>query len=185
MIEYQDLWLSIKKYFVISWFPGHKMAKIFCTWLSCNEQNFSINYKYNMSLLVIWGAMTLMWHHCNGASQELCLDSVFSVWVSTNFTQILKGYFTGTVAMIAPVPVKQPWTIWVSTSEEHRMFNQPQETYKLQWHIVSDQWSSYPNLAIFMMISSNGNIFQVTGLLWGESTSHQSIPLTKASDVEL
>ena len=36
-----------------------------------------------------------------------------------------------------------------------------------------------------MMMSSNGNIFSVTGPLWGESTSHQWIPITKASDGEL
>ena len=33
-----------------------------------------------------------------------------------------------------------------------------------------------------MMISSNGNIFHVTGLLCGEFTGHRWIPLTKASD---
>ena len=36
-----------------------------------------------------------------------------------------------------------------------------------------------------MMTSSNGNIFCVTGPLWGESTGHRWIPLTKASDVQL
>ena len=36
-----------------------------------------------------------------------------------------------------------------------------------------------------MMMSSNGSIFRVTGPLWGESTGHQWIPLTKASDTEL
>ena len=36
-----------------------------------------------------------------------------------------------------------------------------------------------------MMTSSNGNIFRVTGPLWGEFTGHRWIPLTKASDVEL
>ena len=35
------------------------------------------------------------------------------------------------------------------------------------------------------MTSSNGNIFCVTGPLWGESTGHRWIPLTKASDMEL
>ena len=37
----------------------------------------------------------------------------------------------------------------------------------------------------YMMTSSNGNIFRVTGSLCGEFTSHQWIPLTKASDAEL
>ena len=36
-----------------------------------------------------------------------------------------------------------------------------------------------------MMTSSNGNIFCITGLLWGESTSYWWVPLTKASDMEL
>ena len=35
------------------------------------------------------------------------------------------------------------------------------------------------------MMSSNGNIFRVTGPLWGESTGDWWIPLTKASDMEL
>ena len=35
------------------------------------------------------------------------------------------------------------------------------------------------------MTSSNGNIFRVTGPLWGEFTSHRWIPRTKASDAEV
>ena len=37
----------------------------------------------------------------------------------------------------------------------------------------------------FMMTSSNGNIFRVTGHLCGEFTGHRWIPRTKASDAEL
>ena len=36
-----------------------------------------------------------------------------------------------------------------------------------------------------MITSSNGNIVRVTGPLWGESTGHRWIHLTKASDAEL
>ena len=36
-----------------------------------------------------------------------------------------------------------------------------------------------------MMTPSNGNIFRVTGPLWGEFTDHRWIPLTRASDAEL
>ena len=36
-----------------------------------------------------------------------------------------------------------------------------------------------------LMTSSNGNLFRVTGPLWGESTGRPVIPSTKASDVEL
>ena len=37
----------------------------------------------------------------------------------------------------------------------------------------------------FMMTSSNGNIFRVTGPLCGEFTVYRWIPLTKANDAEL
>ena len=36
-----------------------------------------------------------------------------------------------------------------------------------------------------VVTSLNGNIFRVTGPLWGESTGHESIPLMKASNAEL
>ena len=36
-----------------------------------------------------------------------------------------------------------------------------------------------------MMMSSDGNIFRITGHLCGEFTGHQWIPRTKASDAEL
>ena len=38
---------------------------------------------------------------------------------------------------------------------------------------------------LFIMTSSNGNIFRVTGPLCGEFTGHLWVPLTKASDAEL
>ena len=38
---------------------------------------------------------------------------------------------------------------------------------------------------VHMMTSSNENIFRLTGPLWGESTGHRWIPLTKAIDAEL
>ena len=41
-----------------------------------------------------------------------------------------------------------------------------------------------PEMDFLMMTSSNGNIFRVTGPLWGEAIGHQQIPFTKASDAE-
>ena len=43
-------------------------------------------------------------------------------------------------------------------------------------------WQRYQNT---MMTSWNGNIFRVTGPLYGEFTGHRWIPLTNASDAEL
>ena len=39
-------------------------------------------------------------------------------------------------------------------------------------------------IALYMMTSSNGNIFRVTGHLCGEFTGHRWIPDTKASEAE-
>ena len=46
-----------------------------------------------------------------------------------------------------------------------------------------DTWA--PVSILYMMTSSNGNIFCVTGPLCGEFTGHRWIPRTKASDAEL
>ena len=49
----------------------------------------------------------------------------------------------------------------------------------LLFHVISSHDIDY------IMTSSNGNIFCITGPLWAEFTSHWWIPLTKASDAEL
>ena len=51
--------------------------------------------------------------------------------------------------------------------------------------IVLLWWCIILGISIFMMTSSNGNIFRVTGPLCGEFTGHRWIPLTKPSDAEL
>ena len=38
---------------------------------------------------------------------------------------------------------------------------------------------------VFMMTSTNENIFRVTGPLWRETTVHRWIPLTKTNNAEL
>ena len=50
---------------------------------------------------------------------------------------------------------------------------------------VRQQAITWTNVDPVMMTSLNGNIFRVTGPLWGDSTGHRWIPLTKASDAEL
>ena len=56
--------------------------------------------------------------------------------------------------------------------------------YKLSFKVWSVSHFCNGTCCLSMMMSSNGNIFHVTGPLWGESTGHRWIPLTKASDVE-
>ena len=47
------------------------------------------------------------------------------------------------------------------------------------------RWKQFRITSYFMMTSSNGNIFRVTGHLCGEFTGPRWIPRTKASDAEL
>ena len=57
--------------------------------------------------------------------------------------------------------------------------------YLPNMNMVFNRWTVLQKLQQFwksMMVSLNGNIFHIIGPLWGESTSDQWIPLTKASD---
>ena len=69
------------------------------------------------------------------------------------------------------------------------------QLYDASWHQQGTR-QNYPSCVesyqviksivnIYMMTSSNGTVFRVTSLLWGESTDHGWIPLTKASDADL
>ena len=62
-------------------------------------------------------------HHSSGLAMELCPSCTDpSIWYTIRFfmdslTCIPQGYFTGTGAKIAPVPVKLLWWTWVKSSE--------------------------------------------------------------------
>ena len=77
---------------------------------------------------------------------------------------------------------------WVSATWSHRLIsNRKFKTNSLpwsRWTFISWEVIRFEDIVLVnnMMTSSNGNIFQVTGPLCGES---QWIPLTKASDAEL
>ena len=53
------------------------------------------------------------------------------------------------------------------------------------WLMAGGRHGGWWNICTFMMTSSNGNIFRVTGPLCGELTGHRWILRTKASDAEL
>ena len=60
------------------------------------------------------------------------------------------------------------------------------DDYSLWWLLMP--WWYSTRLSVhtgFMMTSSNGNIYRLTGPLCGEFTGYRWIPLTKATDVEL
>ena len=64
----------------------------------------------------------------------------------------------------------------------YNLYNKNSRTWQKGIHIEPE---TSPIKKINMMTSSNGNIFRVTGHLYGELTGHRWIPRTKASDAEL
>ena len=85
------------------------------------------------------------------------------------------------------MPFTNEWPIWTG-----RDVLQP--VLRVRWDIWNDinlpsirylshEWGDSPMHED--VISSNGNIFRVTGPSWGESTGDRWIPLTKDSDAEL
>ena len=68
---------------------------------------------------------------------------------------------------------------WIYVAIDWSYISQPLKNLVPPGGISIKRWSS------FIMTSSNGNIFCITGPLCREFTGHRWIPLTKASDVEL
>ena len=58
-------------------------------------------------ILEVWQWLSLAWHQSCGLYYTPEKDSCDA------FTHIFQGYFSGTGAINAPVPLKQPWKIWV------------------------------------------------------------------------
>ena len=72
------------------------------------------------------------------------------------------------------------WQSWVCLSDSQATLNDMDKSASTKQQLNTIQIEE-----LDMMTSSNGNIFRVTGPLWGESTGHRWIPLTKTSDAEL
>ena len=80
-------------------------------------------------------------------------------------------------------PMLAPWTLLSGCRNKpvHDQFND--NSYGKCHHYGTVV--GYNSVNRFMMTSSNGNNFRVTGPLCGEFSGHRWIPLTKASDTEL
>ena len=84
---------------------------------------------------------------------------------------------TGLVYQSRPVNI---WVIILKASVPSSWYHVLKRDY--QTFVQQDLTFFLPTL---IMTSPNGNIFCFADPLWGESTSHQWIPLTKASKAEL
>ena len=76
------------------------------------------------------------------------------------------------------------WFSWKLKSFYNSSFSIKKYIYPTQASHHVHYWCLHQILNLYMM-SSNENIFQVTGPLWGESTGHWQIPFAKASNTEL
>ena len=73
--------------------------------------------------------------------------------------------------------------LWIYSSLCSHVADSPNSGLSPKW-LCFDRYETIMK-AISMMTSSNGNIFRVTGPLYGEFSGHRWIPRTKASDAEL
>ena len=74
--------------------------------------------------------------------------------------------------------------ITLLTHSAHR-FSRKRTINVISSSILTNNVCSAKTCCSHMMTSSNGTVSRVTGPLWGESTGHRWIPITKASDAEL
>ena len=104
----------------------------------------------------------------------------------------------------ATFPILSPWpnTAWLPIQYHVRIWRvslQPWWRHQIDWLIDSfiyqsgacpekqclSSWDHLHGWTDTVMTDIHGNIFRVTGPLWGESTSYRWIPVTKSSDAEL
>ena len=117
---------------------------------------------------------------------------------------IAKGWLILQTPMILPDPLRanivenKSNSIFISSFIDtgrvqiHKIFPNIYLTWPTPWSLTTwlslwqqEPWDWPSSPGIFMMTSSYGNIFRVTGPLCGEFTGHRWIPPTNASDAEL
>ena len=76
------------------------------------------------------------------------------------------------------------YSLWLSDSTRRHTFGLALDRVMTPSHHLNP-YGLIISGDLFMMTSSNGNIFRVTGHLCGEFTGHRWIPRTNASDAEL
>ena len=104
------------------------------------------------------------WRQWFTATQAIGFSSTYRLSTIELYTKYITRYGTGVMA-VQPKPI--------ATMEE-----------SIQEHLEGLAKTN-SCLLVYMMTSSSGNTFRVTGLLCEEFTGHRWIPHTKASDAEL
>ena len=138
--------------------------------------------------------------HCHNDVRQPCLfiygnKGVFSMSIQDTPMMWHVVCSHGQLWIFQPVRLIYAYRKWcwkthylAFTRNETRDDNEKTVPRETQQSITGKVQMPFPGKSswfFIMMTSSNGNIFRVTGLLWGEFTGHHLIPLKKASDAEL
>ena len=128
---------------------------------------------------------------------KLCASFQTHWWIQTAVTVQKRSIWVKIGDFLSCVTLKfdgWPWQtighLFYATSSFVNHFKAISE-FKLEWQSANTQFHSKSaifvpcDLEIFMMTSSNGNIFRVTDHLCGKFTGPRWISRTKASDAEL
>ena len=130
---------------------------------------------------------TVTSHECHGVSygwQPHCLISNLYTNKDIKAPHLIVGLLRRNPPAVAAFP-------WQMTNDAERVSMSWRHKVHAIYtgHLVHDMWYRvyfvFRKSDLFMMTSSNGNIFRITGHLCGEFTGHRWIPLTKASDAGL
>ena len=141
---------------------------------------------------------TLRWHHnerdgiSNHQPHHCLLNRLFMCRSKLKSKLRVTGFCGGNSPVTGEFPTQRPSNAENVSIRWHHHQRIPQLLTHWSWDIMVTSLQitfSYEfywlKITEFMMTSSNGSIFCVTGHLCGEFTSPRWIPHTKASDVEL
>ena len=92
-----------------------------------------------------------------------------SLWINNIFFEIPVYWVTAIVAVNNQPSLPLYMSLKRASNKTNRFMQNDDNSAN---HAVQAVWA-----ATYMMASSSGNIFRVTGSLWGESTGHWWIPV--------
>ena len=168
-----------------------------------NAENVSIWRRHHG----IWVKSVVPKHNetCQSAKRvhnSLCVFNIhLNYWMHSTIWEILRIFMLSIYAAVNTIYrtfTSEDSHVWKGNSDANcrSIVNTIMTRFKCclsSWYYsISNESAYHKNIdqtsksqRYFMMTSSNGNIFRVTGPFCREFTGHRWIPLTKASDAEL
>ena len=124
-----------------------------------------------------------LWRHC----KDICLHHIYYIPILPKTFELTGVFFYFFFIVDSTTPITK-WTSFLAKKRVDALVKKV-ITDASQMSAYCTEPSTLTRLNIwwpyFMMTSSNGNIFRVTGFLCGEFTGHRWIPPTEANDAVL